>query len=297
MADSLRSRQVFGGARQTRALDGGTTRPAGLSGPPRGTTVADAGRGTKVAGPPKSKNSQATAAREINVVANFANPFKTTAEEVKAMQEGRWEPSADDFRAVAGASVTVDSYLQLLAVTLVDGDHETANGSIGRINIFTHANSDLIALKGTLSAGGMTTQVFLDVNSAISEDTLDILNKPGLPFTVNAKSKQISSKQFTLADVRKRFSPNALIVIYACHTGVQSAFLQRIADTFQVRVRGFDDVIGYFPRFEEPDRVTNRRQTGVGHNSTLVGSDFHDLDKSPKVVEKTPRQPRSDDDE
>jgi hypothetical protein len=231
------------------------------------------------------------------VVATFINPFKTTADEVKAMKEGRWEPSSDDFRAVAGTSVTVNNYLQLLAVMLVDGDHETGAGSIGRINIFTHANSDLIAMSGRVAASGMTTQVFLDVSSAISEETLDLLNKPGLPFTVQAKSKKISSKQFTLADVRRRFAPNAVIVIYACHTGVQGTFLQRIADTFQVRVRGFDDVIGYFPAFEEPDRVTNRRRTGVGHNSTAIGTDFHDLDTSSKVVEKIPRQPRGQDDE
>jgi hypothetical protein len=297
MNDFLRSRQAFGGARPARALNGGTTRPSGLSGPPRGTVVADAGKTAKrTRATSKAKSSQSPATKEINVVASFSSPFKTTAEEVTAMKENRWEPSTQDFRAVAGDAVTVDNYLQLLAVALVDGDSETANGSIGRINIFTHANSDLIAMKGTIRAGGMTTNVSLDVASAISEDTLDALNQPGVPFNVQARSKKISSKQFTLGDVRKRFAPNAMIVIYACHTGVQGTFLQRIADTFQVRVRGFDDVIGYFPNFEEPDRVTNRRRTGVGHNSQTVGTDFHDLDKSSKVVEKIPRKPASDDD-
>jgi hypothetical protein len=188
--------------------------------------------------------------------------------------------------------VTVDSYLQLLAVILVDGNRETQAGSIGRINIFTHANSDMIALSGRIAAGGMSTQVFLNVNSALSVDNLNNLTQSGVTFSVQSQSKQIASKKFTLDDVRKRFAKAAVIVVYACHSGMDGAFLQQIADTFQVKVRGFTDVIGYFPKFtEQPAKVTNRKRVGVGHNSQVVESDFHKLDSSTKVVEKSPNPP------
>jgi hypothetical protein len=269
--------------------------------------VADAGPlNKKPRTDPKPKGDKKPTTREISVVATFPKPFKSVAEEVKAMKDDRWEPSTEDFSAVAGQqSVTVDNYLQLLAVALVDGNRETTAGSIGRINIFTHSNSDLIAMRGTISVGGLTTTVSLEVPTAISDDTLDALNQPGATFSISHKSKSISSKKYTLDDVRKRFAANAVIVLYSCRAGVSKVFLQRIADTFQVKVRGFDDVIGYFPTFVESPKpaVTNRRRVGIGHNSKVIESDFHKLDSHAKAVERSPQAPQksgggsSDDDE
>ena len=141
----------------------------------------------------------------------------------------------------------------------------------------------------------MTADVTLNVPNAISEDTLDQLNS-GITFKVVSNDKKLASKEFVMDDVRKRFTRDAVIVIYACHGAVDTAFVQRIADTFQVKVRAFREVIGYFPSYEEGDpaaklagKVTNRRKVGVGYNSKIKVDEFHQLDanatdRSPKPL-------------
>jgi hypothetical protein len=274
-------------------------------GPPRGTiVVAQAPKSKKAA---KPQAAPKVAAREISVVGSFDNPWKKEADEVDAMSHDRWEPTSDDFRAVAGkSSVEVDSWKGVMQVILTNGDAESAAGSISRVNIFTHANSNLIALAGHVRPGSAAASVTLTVDSAISEETLDQLDS-GITMNVVSKNKKLASKKFVMDDVRKRFTKDAVIVIYACHGAVDIAFVQRIADTFQVKVRAFNDVIGYYPSFDDADpaarlpaRVTNRRKVGVGFNSKVKVDDFHKLDSN--AVDRPPRtlsQPASmgDDDE
>src|SRR5437016_425628 len=99
-----RSRSVFGGARTALPLDGPVLRPHshGLTGPVRGTiVVADAPKSKTRA---KTKTAPKVTAREISVFGSFDNPWKKEADEVDAMAHNRWEPTSDDFAAVAGKS-------------------------------------------------------------------------------------------------------------------------------------------------------------------------------------------------
>ncbi len=50
---------------------------------------------------------------------------------------------------------------------------------------------------------------------------------------------------FTVEDVRKKFADGAMIVLYLCHSGQDSAFLKQIAGFFGVTVIGFSDEIVY----------------------------------------------------
>ncbi len=168
-----------------------------------------------------------------------------------------------------------------------NGDAESAAGSISRINIFTHANSNLIALAGHVKPTNAAPAVDLLVQSAISEETLDQLDS-GITMNVVSKNKKAGVEEIlVMDDVRKRFTKDALIAIHACHGAVDTAFVQRIADTFQVKVRAFREVIGYYPSFDDagpatkrPARVTNRRKVGVGYNSQVKVDDFHKLDSN-----------------
>jgi hypothetical protein len=287
-------RPVAGGASRPGTLSADAfrrPRTRSINGPPRGMLVVAEGPKSKKA----VKSPAKTEGREISLVGTFENPW-SQSDEVDAMAHNRWEPTTDDFAAVAGSSaIKVDSWKGLMQVILTRGDAESAPASIGRINIFTHANSDLIALAGRVAPGsGLgSTSVTLAVNSAISEETLDQLDS-GITFSVVSKNQKLASKQFLMDDVRKRFTKDAVLVIYACHGAVDTAFVQRIADTFQVKVRAFTDVIGYFPSYDDADprsgqaaKVTNRRRVGVGHDSRVKVNDFHDLDTN--AVERTPR--------
>jgi hypothetical protein len=283
-----RDRPVFGGARPPGPLNDDSIRQSrshGLTGPPRSTIVVAQAPKFKKAAKPQAPPK--VAAREISLVGSFENPWKKEADEVDAMSHDRWEPTTDDFSAVAGtSSVKVDSWKGVMQVILTSGDAESAAGTISRINIFTHANSNLIALAGHVRPGNVDASVTLKVDGAISEETLDQLDS-GITMNVVSKNKKLASKKFVMDDVRKRFTKDAVIVIYACHGAVDTAFVQRIADTFQVKVRAFRDVIGYYPSFDDADpaakqtaKVTNRRKVGVGYNSKIKADDFHQLDSN-----------------
>jgi hypothetical protein len=286
----------MGGARRPGPLNDPSPRhdASGLTGPPRGRIVVAEAPKTKTAAKPKI--APKVVARELSVYGKFDNPWKRVDDEVTAMAKDRWSPTSDDFAAVAGkSSVQVGSWKNLLGAILTHGDGESAPGSISRINIFTHANSDLIALSGNVRQGSAAADVTLNVPDAISEETLDQLNS-GVTFNVVSKDKKLASRKFVLDDVRKRFTNDAVMVLYACHGAVDTAFVQRIADTFQVKVRAFREVIGYFPSYEDGDpaakkaaKVTNRRKVGVGYNSKATVDDFHQLDSN--ATDRSPRLP------
>jgi len=305
MSDRL-DRGVLGGARRPGPLNDPFPRhhASGLTGPPRGTIVVAEAPKTKTAATPKA--APKVVGRELSVYGKFDNQW-SVEDEVTAMAKDRWAPTSDDFAAVAGqSSLQVSSWKSLLQVILTRGDAESAPGSISRINIFTHANSNLIALSGNVRPSSGKADVTLTVSSAISEETLDQLNS-GITISVVSKDKKLASRKFVMDDVRKRFTNDAVIVIYACHGAVDTAFVQRIADTFQVKVRAFREVIGYFPSYEEGDpaakqaaKVTNRRKVGVGYNSKMKVDDFHKLDsnaadRSPKPLSQAGSS--NDDDE
>jgi hypothetical protein len=290
--DLFPGRTTLGGRRTARPIGGSdpgaVDERSGLTGPPRGTRVADLAKKPVKSRKPPARSGAKSAGREITVISSFKNPFKGPADEIQAMKQNRWEPSTDDFRAVAGNAVTIDHFHQLFAAILVDGAKETKAGSIGRINIFTHANSDMIAFSGSISSSGAMASVSLKVDGSITPGDLQSLTQ-GQTFNVNSTNKAIASKWFSLADVRGRFAKDAIIVVYACKSGLDSSFVQEIADTFQVKVQGFNDLIGYFPEYDDKTNTIKRRRTGVGRNAAVVTGDFHDMDKSNKAVVKTPK--------
>jgi len=260
----------------------------GLTGPPRGMLVADSGAKEHRRGRQRHKPKPRVKTKEISLVGTFDNPFRKLSDEIAAMKAKRWEPTTDDFAAVAGGnSYQVGSYLEVLGAILVEGNKQRPDGSISRINLFTHANPNLIALGGTVKPLSVGSDVSLYVNSALSQATLDKLNQQGAYFTVGLK--KFAKKKFTMDDVRRRFAKGAVIVLYACHSGVDGAFIQYLANTFNVRVRGFSSVIGYFPKYQDTPMKVDRRRVGLGVGATTVHADFHNLDQGTGVIEKTPR--------
>src|SRR6185436_9726860 len=127
-----------------------------------------------------------------------------------------------------------------------------ANGSISRINVFTHANAGMIAFGGHIEKKTVTrADVLMNINpagdnlTALDTTSMTNLNQPGTTFTV---AKPINKQtSFTVADVRKKFATDAVLVLYACHSGQSATFLKSVAVFFQVKVIGFSKEIGYYP--------------------------------------------------
>lgn len=232
------------------------------------------------------------ATKELNVVGQFAwDPSITEAEEVAELLAGRWSPSTDDFTAVAGGTVSVaPSFGNLLGAILSQAD-----GSINRLNLFTHANKGMVAFHGHIEKRSVgSADVFLDINqpgdNMTSMDTTSMtnLNQPGVTFTTATPIKGKSS--FSVADVRKKFSSDAIFVLYACHSGQDAAFLKSIAQFFQIKVIGFSPAIKFVPPAQTIGSSKFQRsgeKIGLGAAGATV-PDFRTLINDPQAISATP---------
>jgi hypothetical protein len=134
------------------------------------------------------------------------------ANQTSALGKDLWAPGTKDFAAVAKDAVVCTSLGDVLATLLTKPE-----GSVGRLNIFTHGEGDRISFKGHMVANPAQVDVFFDdFNTGASlgilnQDALDDLNAAGRWFQVNKRPQK-----FTLDDARKRFtSTNPLIVVSA----------------------------------------------------------------------------------
>ncbi|TWI04533.1 hypothetical protein IP90_00666 [Luteimonas cucumeris] len=212
--------------------------------------------------------------KELNLAGVFEwDPSITATDELAELAANRWMPGADDFVAVAGGTVSVvPGFGSMLGAICMQAD-----GSISRINLFTHANSDYIAfggkiIKRTIGRADVqfTPHASNDNLAAMTPDSMTNLVQPGVffetPTPINGKTK------FTVADVRKKFAPGAVLVLYACHSGQSPAFLKKIAQFFQIKVIGFSTVVGYYPPTQNvPNKfVRTGERVGLGFGGTPV---------------------------
>jgi len=224
---------------------------------------------------------------EINVVGtfDFVPPLSLRDETALLMRQanqtsalGRdlWVPGTKDFAAVAKDAVVCTSFGDVLATLLTKPE-----GSVGRLDIFTHGEGDRISFKGHRVANPAQVDVFFDdFNTGASlgildQDALDDLNAAGRWFQVNKRPQK-----FTLDDVRKRFtSTNPLVVIYACKSGTDPRFIQNLSDTLDVMVDGFSRRIAYCPKFNLPPLAPSidRRSVGVQDCQTFMTNNFYEL--------------------
>jgi hypothetical protein len=241
---------------------------------------------------------------EINVVGTFEflPPLSLKAEtdllvkqanQTSALGRDLWAPGTKDFVAVAKNAVVCKSFADVLATIITQPE-----GSIGRLNIFTHGESWRISFNGHMMTSPVAVDVFFDDSNTgaslgiLDQDALNSLNQGGRWFQVGK-----SPKRFTLADVRKRFvSTNPLVVIYACKSGTDPGFIQNLSDTLDVMVDGFSRRIAYCPKFNLPPSppLIDRRSIGVQDCQTFMTNNFYELlpfaANRGLVISKKPKQ-------
>lgn len=236
-----------------------------------------------LAGAAAAKNVQK---KELNCVGEFAwDPAITDATEIAELAANRWAPQTDDFVAVVGGNaLSTPSFGELLGAILSEAD-----GSVARVNLFTHANKGMVAFSGHIQQGAISAQVMLNVNgpgdnmTAMDPTSMTNLSQPGVNFKA---PKAIRGKTvFTVEDVRKKFAPGAMFVLYACHSGQAKAFMDEINAFFGIKVVGFTPVVAYFP---PPQNVPNKFQRagekiGLGVGGTAV-TDWRGLINDPSAI-------------
>jgi hypothetical protein len=202
------------------------------------------------------------------------------------LRGGRWMPATDDFGAVPGGTVSVTPTFG----NMLGAIFQQHVNSVSRVNLFTHANKDLIAFGGTITKNSLVrADVMLNTNTtgnnivAMDPTSMSSLNQPGVFFTM-PKVPQIS-----VADIQKRFTKDAVIVLYACHTGQMPTFIKSIATFFNTKVVGFTDEIGYFPPPQNTPHtfVRTGMKIGVGFGAAPV-TNWRGLITDAKAITMTP---------
>ena len=229
------------------------------------------------------------AAKEMNLVGKFEWVPRLTDDELRAeLAAGRWSPSTDDFIVVPGGTVAVVPTFG----TMLGAIFTQPNGSISRLNLFTHANKDLIGFNGRIEKRTLgPADVFMDTNSqgdnltAMDPTSMSNLNQPGVFFEIGTGA---SKKKVTVAEIRNRFAANAMIVLYACHTGQLASFIKSVATFFNVKVVGFTVDVAYFPPSQTVPGRFVRTGMKIGLRGGTAVPDFRTLINDAKAVTATP---------
>lgn len=200
---------------------------------------------------------------EITMIANFPPPWKGNQRlEIEGMKKGAanptgsapgWAPSNDDFNEVVEADVKDRKSIFAVNNTgeFIGAIQSAKPGTLGRLNLVTHSNNSIIALKGDIDLQGSVT--FPGFNPA------DVLETPRLTTDFFAFLNGSFDPDPTLDgkglrdDMRTRFRPDAEFFIYGCDGGSGSAVLimQDIGRTLGITVHAFRNFIDFQPTFDE----------------------------------------------
>ncbi|MBI1745321.1 MAG: hypothetical protein HYR55_01885 [Acidobacteria bacterium] len=241
----------------------------GLIGPRRGVSPITHSLGTKAKPFYKKRFEKAPSEEiELNLWGDFTDgPWKSDMEILAAAKAGKWYPGRIDLENFAksgkrGKTLPVHNVWNLMCAIAREKP-----GSVGRVNIFTHANKGFIALSGRVVVGNV---IFNEGPAEFGEQTLDIANDEGTTFSDK------ESKNITLERVRRSFTKKAFLVIYACHAGLDKEYLSNIAKLLGIVVKSFSGEIRYHPIPSKDGKKIVDTKYGL-KGSPVEVSDFHAL--------------------
>ena len=200
--------------------------------------------------------SKISKAGEVTLFGHFIwDPAITDQEEIDILLSEdptkHWSPSIFDFMEATDLSpkYSIGGFEALLAEI---AKHKPA--SISRLNFFTHGNSILLGMAGTIDS----SNVYFD--SYIDESKLDFYAQDGLSILYKQKGKE---KEATIADIRQRFKENAVFVVYSCNSAVETGLLKSLSKLLDITVVGFNHSILYCPPVQEKPPF-KRKNTRIG---------------------------------
>lgn len=195
----------------------------------------------------------------LTLLGDFGNPWKGDPKaEADAIDNKIWEPATDTFDVVArhpNNNISKQEVKVCPTFASFLGFILNASGKIARINVISHTNSGLVAFGGTINAKQKGVKLNVNANSGafIAMDSAVLVD-------LRDESKEwfLDNQKFTIKDIRQKFAASAEIVLYACGSGFNLAFLRDVALTFKVTVRGFRDEIIYFVQWDNTEKDAKR---------------------------------------
>ena len=211
---------------------------------------------------------------EVNLAGYFVwDPPLSDAEEIQALANGKWHPATVDFLAVMGSNTNagMGDFPAILSEIV-----KWPAGSVKRVNFMTHSNANTLAIRGH----NTLADVFFDVS--VSDTDLDVLAGSGVSFKAGGKT-------FTLDDVRARFAPGAVFVVYGCKSGLNLSTLKALNKLLGIKVVSFKKEIVFCPPAQNGSTfVRNGMKIGVNKSGFACGTDsvtnWRDLVNSPDAV-------------
>jgi hypothetical protein len=244
--------------------------------------------------PPVALPQVAAQTQELNLVGDFPKPTSWTPQkELQLIGAKTWFPSTDDFLAVAGrGSVAITNTWDFLLKIV------KAPKQISRLNFFSHGIFGQICLQGVILPDGSNVIVSTQPDTAwtqvfASKAIMDPFAKTWGSQGENSGSvtMTVNNTTFSLDTVRKKFTADATIWLYLCHSSGDPRLFQEVANTFQVTAKGFKGEIVYCA---QPGFPTNRKhKIAVTPTDACTGgdTDFKKLDKDPTLQTATPQKP------
>ncbi len=168
-----------------------------------------------------------------------------------------WSPSTNDFLRFAktghrSEDPQPETVTDLSGLLYKIGKRKP--GTVNRVYLFTHADETYLGLSGTVK---LDSPYF--TGQGITDDDIFEAKEDNKSFrTKNMTQAQGFAEDITLARVRDAFQKDAQIVIFACHFGLNPAYIEKLSKLFGVKVRGFTKAIAYTLYTYDGRRIINR---------------------------------------
>jgi hypothetical protein len=197
---------------------------------------------------PHKNNRETPVPLNLIFASGYASPYKDNPSETRSAEAGTWFPSSIDFRATvtnsgggSGAS-TFDELLKLI--------EKEGQGTISSLGLIGHAGGDNFGL------GGKITVRPADVTFS----TAGLIDAT----TISKNLKVIQS-------LKNRFTRDANITLFGCHTGVSTKLLDAISNALGIYVSGFSKEIIWCIDWSLPKRtITSRGKVFVDTNGQFA---------------------------
>lgn len=207
--------------------------------------------GAKAPAKPAAPKLKDPANGEVTILTTYDwKPEIDGKTEIDYLLNGKWHPGYVDYSEITGVQMknTPGDFIAFLGMIT-----EYKPGSIKRLNFFTHANKKVIGITGYLDA----TDVYF--TKWVDETEITNYASSGISFKYNGQD-------FTLDDVKGRFSSDAILVLYGCDIAYDpTTLLTALKDLLNVTVIGFKDKMVFCPPSQTiGGTVFNRKGEKVG---------------------------------
>jgi hypothetical protein len=203
-------------------------------------------------------------AAQLNLYGDFPSPWKTHAAILDALNKvDEWFPGTEELRAFARSGAGfVEGMVNVANVMCSIAKHRP----VSRVNIFTHGVDGY--LSGRVIRGNVIFSSKPGTQLLLDDETIKEAEAGRIDYNFQKMTTTINSVRDALG--------NASMFIYACHSGLDQTYLQKIAKMFRIPVWGLKNEILFHPVRHKYERIIDGWEYSV-RGSEIKVKNFHNL--------------------